>query len=356
MARTGSYVIADLDTNRTATVIEYGVDRVNEIVQAELTAHNALLTDMMQSLAVVTPERFMRGGGGVPFEFEETDELARDRTQKSEEGQTVGLPLRRHTAATGWDLEYLQIATLGEVQRTILKLQAGDVANVKRSLRKALFNPINETFFDEYGLPQIDLPVKALYNADGSNMGADQSGTAINGATHTHYLANAGLTEALVDSAVRTVIEHDYTEGVEIFVNETNTAALAGFAKFVPALGPLIIPGTGITTANVTNDGSDIANATVGVWDGKHYVRTKSWVPAGYLVVIAVGQGEDQRPLAFRVHQRENMRGLRTVAEISLHPLQARYMRHYFGIAAYNRGAAAIAQFTNAVYTVPAGL
>lgn len=349
----GTHVIADLDQNRTATVVEYGEDKVNEIVQAELTAHNNLVNDMMAALATPTVERFMRSGAGQRFVFAETDELTRDRTQKTSEGQTLGLPLRRFTAAVGWDNEYLETATLGEIQRTLLRVQQGDLDNLQRAVKTALFSPTNYDFFDEYGTPQITLPVKGLHNADGYQIGNGPNGEVFNGATHTHYLANATLTEALVDNAVRTVVEHGYEQGVEIFINETNTAAFAGLAKFTPALGPLVTPGGNITVANVTNDGSRLTNAVVGVWDGKYIVRTKQYIPASYFTVVAVGQGDEMRPLAFRQHQREGKRGLQTAGEIRMYPLQTRYMRRYFGVGIFNRAAASVADFGSAAYRVP---
>jgi hypothetical protein len=353
MAFTGTHVIADLDANRDVTVIEYGEDRVAAIIQAELDAHNRLVADMMQALAFVTNERLLRTGAGDGIVFEETDELARDRTQKPVAGQTVGLPLRRFSAAVGWDREYLLLATLGDIQKVMLKVQEGDLRGIQRAVKTALFSPTNYTFFDEYGQPQVELPVKALYNADGSAIGQDPYGETIDGATHTHYLANTALTSALVHSAVRTVIEHGYTEGVEIYVNEANVAAFVGLPEFTAALGPLITAGANITTANVTNDGRTISNAVVGVWNGQHYVTTKPWIPAGYFSVVAAGQGEERRPLAFREHQQSPLRGLRTVGEIDIYPLRTRHLRRFFGVGIFNRAAASVATFTSGTYTAP---
>lgn len=353
LARTGTHVIADLDANRDVTVVEYGMNDVNEIVQRELAAHNTLVADMMAILAMPTVERLMRTGSGDRFEFAETDELARDRTQKTQEGQTVGLPLRRYSVATGWDYEMMQIITLGEVQRTLLRVQQGDLANIQRAVKTALFNPLNYSFFDEYGLPQADLPVKALYNGDGTSIDMGPNTEVFDGATHNHYAGSATLTEALIDNAVRTVVEHGYEQGVEIYINEANTADLTALAKFTPALGPLITPGIGAAFANVQNDGGRITNSTVGVWDGKYFVRTKQWVPAGYFVVIAAGQAEEMRPLAFREHQRPNVRGLQTVGENENYPLKARYFRRFFGVGVMHRASAAIGQFTSATYAQP---
>ena len=352
MAYTGTYVIADLDQNRNATVAEIGEDRVNEIVQAELAAHNALVNDMVQTLALVTDVAQLRSGAGDSGNFEEIDELGRERTQKVGGGQTVGFPLRRFGRGTGWDREYLSMATLAEIQNVTLKIEEADRRNVAQQVKTALFSPTNYTFFDEYGRPQIEVPVKGLYNADGSQIGQGPNGETFNGATHTHYLANVGLTAALVNNAVATVVEHGYETGVEIYISRTNRDTFAGLAGFTAALGPKIVAGANITVARGNTDAS-YDNSYIGVWNGTHDVYTKPWIPAGYFAVVAAGQNEESRPLAFRQHWMAGKRGLYLDAEIDIYPMRARYMRRFFGMAVYNRAAASVADFVNATYTAP---
>lgn len=351
---TGTYVIADLEANKAATVAEYGEDNVLEIVQRELEAHNANTASMMNTLAFTTQERLLRYGGGGGGDFEETDENARPRTQKGAVGQTLGMPLRRFQRAVGWNRDYFEVATLAEIQKELITIQTRDVQNIHRGVRAALFNPSNSTFFDEYGSPQVDLPVKALLNADGSMIPAGPNGEEFNGASHTHYLANASLTEAFVDSVVETVVEHGVTEGVEIYINRTNVGAFSALDAFLPAVGPLVRAGISADSALITAEANALDNTPVGVWDGRHVVHTKPWVPAGYIAVVASGQGEEARPLAMRIPTQAARQGLHLHGEIDLYPLRGNYFRRFFGVAAYNRHSAAVGQFTNATYQQPA--
>lgn len=353
---TGTYVIADLDANRGVTVAEFGEDNVAEILQRELEIHNALTNDMLSDLAFNTTERLLSSGAGVAGGFEETDELARPRTQKGVARQTLGAPLRRYQRAVGWNRDYLEAATLGDIQKEVLKIQAEDVQNISAAVRRALFNPTNYTFFDEYGSPQVDLPVKALLNADSSLIPVGPNGEAFDGATHTHYLAAASLSATLIDQAVETVVEHGATSGVEILINRTNVTTFSGITGFLPAVGPLVRAGIAADSALITAEAGAVDNTAVGVWNGSYVVRTKPWVPAGYLAVVATGQSEEARPLAVRSPVLAARQGLHIHGELDLYPLRANYFRRFVGVAAYNRHSASVAQFTNATYEKPAGV
>lgn len=344
---TGTYVIADLDANKDVTVREFGEDRLNEVVQRELDAHNAAVNGMLSALARETTSAYIRSGTGSDFVFEESDEQTRDRTQKADGSQTVGIPLKRFSAAIGWTTDMFEVMTLGQLQRQLLGVQLGDVKGIRKSIVDALFNPTNYTVFDEYGEPAIDLNVKALYNADGSSMGVNADGTAIDGSSHSHYLAASALDATLTDAAIETVVEHGYTEGVQLWINRAALLIISGLAKFTPALGPLVTPGSGITVANVQAQPGRLTNTPVGVWDGKYFVYAKSDVPAGYFAVVAAEQPEELRPFGYRVPKQAIRQGLRTVGEIPMYPLRTRYMRRFYGIGAYNRGAAAVADYSH---------
>ena len=353
MPRTGTHVIADLGANAADTVMQVGEERVAEAVQRQLDAHNRLTSDMLDNLALTTTERLLATGAGDSGAFEEADELARVRTQKGGERQTLGIPLRRFMRAVGWTREYLEVATLQDIQKQLDGIQQRDLMNIANQVKRALFTPTNYTFFDEYASPQVELAVKALYNADGALITTGPNGDEFDGGTHTHYLAAAALADELIDNAIRTVAEHGHTQGLEILINEANLSAFAALDGFLPAVGPLVQAGIAADSARLTAEPGVVDNTAVGVWDGRYVVRTKTWIPAGYFSVVATGAAEDRRPLAFRQPAIPARQGLRMVGQIDLYPLRADHFRRYFGVSAYNRDAAAVAQFTSATYAAP---
>lgn len=354
---TGTHVLADLLANRDVTVAEYGEQEVHDLLQEDLRIHNENYNRMVETLAFHTTEKLLSTSGGSTGGFEEVDEQARVRTQKAEARQTMGIPLRRFERAAGFTRDFLEVATLGDIRRIALQVQKDDVDNLHKMVRRALFRPTNYTFYDEYGSPQVDLAVKALLNADGSAIPTGPNGEEFDGDTHSHYLANASLTADLVDQAVETVVEHGVTEGVEILVNRTNVGAFAALTgKFLPAVGPLVRPGMGADTALITAEAGKVDNTAVGVWDGRHVVRSRPWIPAGYFAVVATGQAEEARPLAIRTPTVPSRQGLHLNGELDMYPLRADYYRRFAGVAAYNRQNAAVAQFTNATYSMPPGV
>ena len=86
---------------------------------------------------------------------------------------------------------------------------------------------------------------------------------------------------------------------------------------------------------------------------GAAEVWTKPWAIANYAVAWDADAPEDGKPLAFRQRSQTRLQGLRIAAKLSAFPLSAEYMEDEFGVAANERTAAAILQFSNGTYVDP---
>ncbi len=71
---TGTHDIATLAAARFQSVAEFGVDNVAEIINRDLAAHNALVTDMMAQVADVTTDRQRISGTSINGFMVEVDE------------------------------------------------------------------------------------------------------------------------------------------------------------------------------------------------------------------------------------------------------------------------------------------
>lgn len=349
--RTGTYTLEDLLAQQFATVraIEFGVDQLTQVLIADLAVHNAIMEDLLGEFADPTFDIFRRQGSSTDGEFNEVDEIGRSPTQKIRAGQTVGFPLRKFQHAIGWTQDYQDRSTVQDFAQSQINAQKAHRRLVARELRKALYGATNYTWVDIYAPQAIDVPVKALWNADGAAIPNGPNGEVYNGATHTHYLGSATLTTAAVDGAINTVIEHGFGSRIRIYINradETAWRALSGFQAYLIAE---VTTGTaaGIPT-NQNLDTSRLDNRAIGRY-GAAEIWTKPWAQANYAIVLDTGS--TQKPLAFR---RDPVRpGLYTAANISFFPLIAEYMQAFLGFGVWNRGNGAVLQFNNATYTVP---
>jgi hypothetical protein len=346
----GSYSISDLLAVNSVNVNEFGVDNILPILQAEVAAHNRQVDMMMGDLGVVTTDARRRTGSGSSGEMVEVDEYGRVPTQKATRGQTVGFPLRKFDYAIGWTRDYLLRATPADLAQHTLDAERADLRNIAREVKRALFLPTNYTFTD-YLVDETEIAVKRLLNADSSQIAEGPNGETFDGSTHSHYNANATLTAAAVTATVEDVVEHGYGADVRIYINRTNAAAFAALDDFLPYLGPRVQAGIQEASAIGTLDTSRVDDRAIGIWQGAYEVWVKPWVPANYLLVIAVGDA--RKPLAFRQHPNAGVRGLQLVAEIDLYPLRADYYSRYMGAGVWNRDAAAVLQFNNGTYSAP---
>jgi hypothetical protein len=349
--RTGTYTLDDLLAAQFATVraIEFGVDQLVAVLQADLEVHNSIMEDLLGEFADPTFDIFRRQGTSTDGSFVEVDELGRGPTQKIKAGQTVGFPLRKFQHPIGWTQDYQDRATVQDFAQSQVNAQKAHRRLVARELKRALYGATNYTWVDIYSPHAIDVPVKAFWNADSAGIPDGPNGEVFNGATHTHYIGSATLTTAAVDSTINTIVEHGFGSRIRIYINKADQAAwqaLSGFQAYVIAdltLGT----GAGIPT-NANLDTTRLDNRAIGRY-GAAEIWVKPWAIANY--AVALSSGSDQKPLAWR---RDTVRpGLYTAAQLNQFPLIAEYMQAFLGFGVWNRGNGAVLQFNNASYTTP---
>jgi hypothetical protein len=342
--------LATLDTLATTqqTVVAYGEDKVFEEISALLDAHNVLMEEKMRDLVERTTDRLRRYGTREQMEMEEIDEYGTPEAQKVTAGANLGFPLRMYGIAVQWTRKFFQNATVAELTAQFVAAQEADVRNLDRAIKQALFKPTNYTFTDRL-IDRVELPVKALINADSTTVPLGPNGEVFDGATHTHYLANATLTEAAVESLLETVVEHYATGQVMLYINRAQEAGIRAMTgSFTAYLDTRIIPGSGVTRANGALDQTQLYNRAIGIFDQAE-VWVKPWVPANYLLAWVKGA---PKPLAYR--ERNAGSGNFMIAfEDEVHPLRARAMEREFGIAVNERTSAAILEVGDGTYTEP---
>ena len=91
---------------------------------------------------------------------------------------------------------------------------------------------------------------------------------------------------------------------------------------------------------------------SIGYWDGVEVV-TRSWVPTGYICVMAVS-GLLGKPLWRRIDPQ--FPGLITGMELSDGRIRIKEQYFYMGIGSFNRAAGAVLDTANSTYANPSGL
>lgn len=344
----GTHDIASLLANRQTTAAEFGLDSINDILQADLRAHNATVDDMMADIADVTTDRLRQSGSSDAGEMVEADEFGAAPTQKPSVGATVGFPLRLYQYAIGWTRKWLQLHSPADMAVAQIGAEKAHLKGIQRALKRAIYVSGNYTFFDRLVAPQVNLNVKRLVNADGDNISDGPNSEAFDGATHTHYSGSATLTAAAVQSLVNNVMEHGLEDGrLQLAIAAADRTAFEALTGFQPYRDSRI--------AYMATDGNrqmiDLTrmdNLAIGTF-GAAEVWVKPWAIANY--VLAYIAGGRLKPLVMRT--RNGASSLEIAAEIVDYPLQAKYMEAEYGVGVWNRTAGGVLYFANAVYADP---
>lgn len=348
MARTGTHTLDDLLAVRDQTVAEYGEDTIAEILQRDLELFNEQVQMMLMDLCEVTADRQRRYGTSVDGDMVDTDEFGSPAAQKGEAGATVGFPLFKKTRGVGWTRDYLLMATPADIATATIATQKAYLRAIYNQIRGAVFPSANYTFVDRF-VDKVELAVKRLVNADGAAIPNGPNGEPFDGGTHTHYLATDGLTQSALLAAIDDLVEHDHGEGVRVYINKAEEQTVMGMAGFKAYVDPRIIYRQSDTPGE-TLDITRINNRAIGIL-GAAEVWVKPWIPAGYQLIFS--SGEDEKPIAFRQHPVEAVRGLRLAAMLDEYPLRADIFEAYMGAGIWNRTAAVVHYSGGAVYVDP---
>lgn len=349
--RTGTLSIADLLAVTNMSVASYGYEQVATTLQEELTAHNAVVTDMVESLAVRTTDRLVGIGGDTNAEMYETDEFARVPTQKSEGNTGLGIPLGEFQTATGHTDSFETKMSPADVAKRTIAVEKGHIRALYRGVANALLIPTNRQV-EDYTVDNTVLDVKALANGDGFFIGVGPNGESFDRNTHSHYLAidwaasTAAQRAFAVQSVIGTVIEHTEGEGVRLVVARADEQKVRDLPGFNAYADPRVNPTPGMATATTSPYKQN--NRPIGFMGGAE-VWVKPWAVPGYMVVHDT---EGPKPLAYR-EPAMGTKGLYLAASLSAYPLNAQYYKAQFGFGVRNRVAAAALYIGGTVYVAP---
>jgi hypothetical protein len=349
----GTLGVLDTIASSQQTVVEIGEDNIFNAFQQVLTAHNMQVNDMLMDLAMPTTDRTSRYGATSDMEMEDLDEYGTADAEKITAGTTVGYPLNKWGKSLQWTLTYFEVATGEEITNQFTALQDADVRKVMLEVKRALFKPANYTFEDHL-VDHVELAVKRLLNADSAGIPPGPNAESFDGATHNHYLAINGMTEASVKNLIETVVEHYATGEPKLFINRAQEAAVRLFTGFHPYVDTRIIqpaPGSTVEFARGVNDTMLLNNKPIGTFEQAE-VWLKPWMPANYLFCFVKGA---PKPLVRRIRN-TRMGGLRLVFDNEMHPLRARSYERESGFAVKNRTNGAVLYIGSGTYSAPSGL
>jgi hypothetical protein len=351
MGRVNTLDLDSLLSNQAAfqTVQVYGIDRFAAIILQDLQAHDANLRDALAEIAEPTTERLWASAGTDSMEMFEADEYSRVPTQRITAGYNFGAPLRKRQISVGWTAEYFKRKTVAEFAAQYNAAKRAHVGMVLRDLRRSIWLSTNYTFAEKYQDPLISIAVKRLVNADSLAIPPGPNGEVFDSSTHTHYLANATLTDAIALSMVNTVLEHRVTGGVRVVIAQADRAAWEALTSFTaypdPRLQFVATTSGGVPKQTIRLD--TMNDLAIGMF-GPAEVWVKPWGISNYPLAYDVS---GPKPVVYRF--REGDLALQTAAQNDAFPLHADFLESHYGFAIRNRIGAAVLDNGHASYTDP---
>lgn len=346
--KTGTFDISSLLAATNQTAVAYGLSTIAEVLAADNANYNALVGQFLSDLCALSNDRLRVAGSSVGGDMQEVDEFSRAPTQKDLPGYFIGFPLRKYHFAIGWTKQWEKKKTPADFAIAQLAVQGADLRRIRYELQKSIYVPTNYTFKD-LNVDNAALAVKAFINADSSPIQNGPNGEAYDGATHTHYDANATLTAAVLQALINDVVEHGFGDAVKVFINVADEAAVRALTGFVAYLDPrLTINANANQPGGTRLDISRLDNRAIGLF-GAAEVWVKPWAVANYAFVSDTGS--TAKPLVMR--QDADSVGLHIEAAVEAFPLRADYQEHMYGFGVWNRLNGAVLQFNNASYSAP---
>lgn len=352
MPKVGTLDIDSLLQNQTAfqTIQSFGIEEFAQAVQQDFEAHDRNLRDMLSGIAAPTEGgvagRLWASSNTDNMEMFEADEGSRVPVQKIKGGYNYGAPLRKRQITVGWDREYFRRKTVGEFAAQLRGTQKAHVLMIYRDLKRSIYLSSNYSFAERYQDPLITIPVKRLQNADSLGIPTGPNGETFDPATHTHYLANATLTQAAATAAVNTVLEHRVTAGMRIVIAQADRTAWEALTGFRAYPDPRVqYNATDQNRQTIQLDRmNDLAIGTFAAAE----VWVKPWVISNYPLFY---DNAGPKPVAFRT--RDNDLLLETAAENDAFPLHAQFLESFYGFGIRNRLAAAVLYIGGGSYVDP---
>lgn len=349
-AKVGVLSVADLLAARFQSVVQFGYERINQAIQADLAVWNRLVAAVVSEIAETSSERLRAYGTSDSGEMTEGDEFSRPSTQKPLVGTTVAFPMRLHQYAVGWTRKFFENKTPADLALVYLASRKAHKKKVIARFKKAIYLSTNFTYRDHL-VDNVDLAVKRFLNADSVPIPEGPNGEVYTASTHTHYLANATLTAAFASSVVQTVVEHGNGGMVKLIISRTDEAAFRALTGFIAYQDPRIVLATNVSRIETPRqDITRLDDRAIGIFDAAE-VWVKPWAIANYM--FAYDQTAEQKPLVLRTRDGQGT-GLRVAADIDAYPLHSQYMEDEFDFGVWNRTNGAVGYFASGTYADPA--
>lgn len=338
------------------SIATYGEDALAERVNQALQIYNAAMEEAVRDFAILTSAYQLPYGVADNLEMQELDQFGSPDASKPGAGGSVGLPLRFYGVAVQWTRHFQLNTSVATLARLMDSAASEDRKNVVRRIRQRLTNPINTTGYRDVLQTKNTYDLHSLLNADGMDIPNGPNGETFDGATHTHFLAEAALSEAGLTALMDTVVEHGVDGSMVIYINRADEAAVRAFASFTPYVDSRIVPATTGDVANGGLDPNNPADRAIGLFNGAE-VQVKPWVPANYQIAFDSGAGDD-KALAIRTRSGgmngdAYQGGFGQLYDDEMHPLRATALGREFGVGANQRHKAAVNFSGGAVYVAP---
>lgn len=353
----GMLTVADLLATRDQHIIQYGEDRMFEVVDSYLNAQEEYRAAMVRDLVEDSTVRYGRVGAVDTAEMEDLDEFGRAHVQKGMGYDVQGWPLYLRGAALGWTYHWFLNHTPAELMTQVQRLVTADAMRAVRDIKRAIFYSTNVTVKDNL-VDKVSLPVKRLINADSFPIDVDPNGAIFDTSTHTHYLARAGgsLAATDVDALLDTVGEH-YRDGeLLLYIPKGLETTVRGFNaanQFTPYLDARIVNGGGFTGQQAAS--GDLQrlnhnNRSIGIYREAE-VWVKPWIPSNYILCFIRGNGIG-KVVRRRIRDARNG-SFHLVFDDENHPLRAREWAREEGYGVAERTAAAVLYTGGTTYADP---
>lgn len=348
LVKTGAHDISTLMAARFQSVVEFGLDTIEEVLNADLAAHNEIVNDLVGELAVPTTDRQRIYGESTTGDMIAADEYTRGPTKVVRPGSTVGFPLNRFQYAIGWTNTWMEEHSPMDMAIAVKSGQKAHLRKIQEILKKAFFLSTNYTHQDHLK-DNVDLAVKRLLNADGQPIPEGPHGETFDGGTHTHYNGTASFVVGDITAQIEDVVEHGHGGSIRLCINRGEETAVRAFTGFQEYTDPRLILGTEADKPGKRLDITRLDNRAIGIL-GAAEIWVKPWVPATYTFCY---DRLAPKPLVFRQNERSRMRGLRIVATIPAFPLLAQFMESDFDFGVWTRTNGVALDTGNASYTDP---
>ena len=350
--KVGSYDISSLLAARFQSVAEFGMETIQQVLAADIEAHNTIVQEMVGEMCEVTTDRQRIYGTSTDGEMIEVDEYGRAPTQADRPGATVAFPLKQFQFNLGWTEKWMQTKTPADLAIQVQSAESAHLRAIQREIKRSAYLSANFTFNDHL-VDKVDLAVKRFVNADSAGIPNGPNGETFDGVTHTHYDANASLTATVLKNSINDVIEHGYGGAVKTAINKTDEAAVRALTGFTAYIDPRLMFSTIASTGGVPGQTLDISrldNRAIGIFEGAE-IWVKPWAIANY--VFSWDSASPNKPLAFRQRAQESLQGLRIAAENSAFPLTAKFMEAEYGLGVWTRTNGAVLYFAGGSYVDP---